>query len=159
VTALETPALDPAAVFQQLYSDFHAPTLARIRRTVGSHEAAEDILQETWRKVFGALPLYLGRPNFNGRGLLVTTADRVAIDHLRRGQSVAAGGRVRFASLELPDGALTPEAAAVGDGLTPEVLVTAGEALHDRRVLTGLLLEALPAGDKALLWWMEYGSR
>ena len=83
----------------------------------------------------------------------------MAIDHLRRGQSVAAGGRVRFASLERPDGALTPEAAAVGDGLTPELLVTAGEALHDRRVLTGLLLEALPAGDKALLWWMEYGLR
>jgi RNA polymerase sigma-70 factor (ECF subfamily) len=55
-----------------------------IQRTLGRHEDVEDLVQETFLRVFRYLPEFEGRSRFST--WLCTVAQRVAVDELRRRQ-------------------------------------------------------------------------
>lgn len=146
-------------LFDRLYAELHVPVLSRIRHLVGDPEAAEDLSQEVWAKMAARLDEYAARPDFNGPALIYTAANNRALDHLRRGQSVQAGGRVRFAPLVLASGGVNPEAeAAAVERLSPEALVGASMAARERACFLVLLMEALRPGDRRLLWLVEYAE-
>ena len=55
-----------------------------ILRTIGRHEEVEDLVQETFLRVFRYLPEFEGRAKFST--WICTVAQRVAVDQLRRRQ-------------------------------------------------------------------------
>lgn len=153
MTQLEAPTFRLETLFDRLYAELHAPILQHLRHKVGDPDTAEDLAQDVWAKMAGRLDEYATRPDFNPKALVYATATNRAIDHLRRGESVKAGGRVRFEPLD------AGTADAVADALTPEAVAVAAATLRERRALTGVLLEAMPTAERSLLWWAVYGSR
>lgn len=61
---------------------YYASILRYCRNCCGSREKAEDLAQETFLRLFRALPKYEGRNRF--RAFLYTIADRLCIDESRK---------------------------------------------------------------------------
>jgi RNA polymerase sigma factor (sigma-70 family) len=163
-----------AAAFAALYADQHDKVLRRLARELRDEQAAEDAMQDVWIKVHRHLPEYLAKPEFYGPGLVQHAATNALIDHKRRGQSVAAGGRVTWMRLDAPapgavtgdgdgDGALIdflPDASEAG--ADPALRLLGAEAAGAERQARGVmaaLLEALPPDAHRVLWWATYGGR
>jgi DNA-directed RNA polymerase specialized sigma24 family protein len=168
MAALDVPTVDPGAVFAQLYADLHGSILSHVRTIVGP-DAAEDVAQKVWEQMHRKLPLYTGRPDFNGPALVRRAATNAAIDWKRRGLSVAAGGRVRFESLDAWDGQSTRAgkgvattvgrlADALRDDASPESLVCGSDPSAAREWLAVVYL-LLPKRDGRALWLREVEQR
>lgn len=158
MSALEAPTIDPAAVFAQLYADLHAPLLTHVRHKVGDAAAAEDICQEVWAKIDEKLAAYLAQPDFNGPALVYRSAANKAIDHLRRGQSVAAGGRVSVTDIAALTGVSAPVPDALRETATPESIVCGADPSAAREWLAVLYL-LLPKREGRALWLREVEQR
>src|SRR5262249_54216288 len=65
--------------FRMLYKRYERPLWAYLVRRVGPSDA-DDVLQETWSKVFEKLAMFDGR---HFRGWTYQIARRSAVDHLR----------------------------------------------------------------------------
>jgi RNA polymerase sigma-70 factor (ECF subfamily) len=72
---------DPAA-FQVLYERHHRPVFAFLLRSLGDRRTAEDLLQETFLRVFARREAY--RPTAAFRTWLFTIARNLLIDRFRR---------------------------------------------------------------------------
>lgn len=73
-----------AEAFAAIYEDMKTPVYTVIYRTVGSHEAAEDIMQELFLRLFRTPP---DSGVSNLRAYIFRAAHNMAVDHLRRGVS------------------------------------------------------------------------
>lgn len=99
----------------------HSRAIFRLAyRVTGNEEDAEDVVQETFLKAYGALP------KFEGTSELATWLHRIgancAIDFLRRRRARSGGSAEAAPEPEtLPDAAADPEAAAFGSELDRQV--------------------------------------
>ena len=86
---------NPEQVFQQIVRDYSERLYWHVRRMVGSHEDADDLLQDIFLKIWTALP------SFRGEAQLFTWVWRIAtnetLNWLRREKVRAA---LRFASAD-----------------------------------------------------------
>jgi RNA polymerase sigma-70 factor (ECF subfamily) len=73
--------------FDQIYDEYEAPIYRFIYHMVGDSKQAEDLTQETFLKVFRALP-NMG-PNLKVSAWLYRIARNTCIDLLRRGRKIA----------------------------------------------------------------------
>ncbi|MBI4589697.1 MAG: sigma-70 family RNA polymerase sigma factor [Candidatus Rokubacteria bacterium] len=73
------------AAFQTLYDRHHRGVFSFLLRSLGDRQAAEDLLQETFLRVFGHREDY--RPTAAFRTWLFTIARNLLIDQLRRGRA------------------------------------------------------------------------
>ena len=71
--------------FAEIYEDMKTPVYTVIYRTVGSHEAAEDIMQELFLRLFRSPP---GDEVQNPRAYIFRAAHNMSVDYLRK-QSAA----------------------------------------------------------------------
>jgi len=111
------------AAFQTLYDRHHRGVFSFLLRSLGDRQAAEDLLQETFLRVFGHREDY--RPTAAFRTWLFTIARNLLIDHLR--QRSGSPGLESLENLEpLLDAAATPlqqaEARELGERLQAAVL-------------------------------------
>ncbi len=85
----------PEQVFNQIVKDYSERLYWHVRRMVGSHEDADDLLQDIFLKIWTALP------SFRGEAQLYTWVWRIAtnetLNHLRRERVRAA---LHFASAD-----------------------------------------------------------
>lgn len=65
----------------RLIEQWRRPLYGYLLKHTGQQADAEDLFQDTWVKVMGALPRYEERDHF--KSLLFTVASRLAIDHAR----------------------------------------------------------------------------
>lgn len=75
-------ARDLDGSFEELVRRYQRPISAYVYRMVGDYEAALDLTQEIFIKVYGSLSRY--RPEFKFSTWLYKIAHNAAIDHLRR---------------------------------------------------------------------------
>ena len=68
--------------FARLFEQYHAPILNYLHRMVGDRPLAEDLTQDTFVKVYNALPGT--RPDLAFKAWLYRIATNTAISHLRR---------------------------------------------------------------------------
>src|SRR5437763_13327123 len=68
--------------FEQLVRRYQRPIVAYVYRMVGDYDAALDLAQEVFIKVYGSLARY--RPEFKFSTRIYRIAHNAAIDHLRR---------------------------------------------------------------------------
>lgn len=141
-----------SALFDRLYAELAAPVLGHVRRKVGDQETAEDICQEVWSKLADRLDDYAARPDFNGPALVYRAATNKALDHLRRGNSVAAGGRVVFAPIETAASAPAPDP-------SPEEAACAAERRPDEAAWLAVAYLALPRREARVVWMREVEQR
>lgn len=97
--------------FEELVRRYQRPISAYVYRMVGDYEAALDLTQEIFIKVYGSLARY--RPEFKFSTWIYKIAHNAAVDHLRR-NSVREHSLVKESEgdqYELPieSGNLTPE--------------------------------------------------
>jgi RNA polymerase sigma-70 factor, ECF subfamily len=137
---------DPAAC-RELVEQYGRMAGTIILRTLGRRELVEDLLQETFLRVFRALPEFEGRARLST--WICTIAQRVALDELRRRQRSpvlvndenapdavddtdverdadrdAADSLVRAALAKLPEKYRLPLAYAAIDGLDYDTIAT-----------------------------------
>ncbi len=67
---------------RHLVERWQRPLYGFLLKSTGSREDAEDLFQDTWVRLLGALPRYEERQQF--KSLLFTVASRLAIDQSRR---------------------------------------------------------------------------
>ena len=67
--------------FAAIYSDMKTPVYTIIYRSVGSHEAAEDIMQELFLRLFRSPP---GDEIQNPRAYIFRAAHNMSVDYLRK---------------------------------------------------------------------------
>jgi len=67
---------------RRLVERWQRPLYGFLVKSTGSREDAEDLFQDTWVRLLGALPRYEERQQF--KSLLFTVASRLAIDQSRR---------------------------------------------------------------------------
>src|SRR5919198_2552021 len=68
--------------FEELVRRYQRPIVAYVYRMVGDYDAALDLAQEVFIKVYGSLTRY--RPEFKFSTWIYRIAHNAAIDHLRR---------------------------------------------------------------------------
>lgn len=95
---------------RRLVERWQRPLYGFLVKSTGSREDAEDLFQDTWVRLLGALPRYEERQQF--KSLLFTVASRLAIDQSRR------RGRYREESMEGDEG--WAERLAAGESACPE---------------------------------------
>lgn len=71
--------------FEELVKRYQRPIAAYVYRMVGDHDAALDLTQEIFIKIYSSLSRY--RPEFKFSTWIYKIAHNAAIDHLRRGAS------------------------------------------------------------------------
>src|SRR5215210_9016623 len=71
--------------FEELVRRYQRPIAAYVYRMVGDYDAALDLTQEVFIKVYGSLSRY--RSEFKFSTWIYKIAHNAAIDHLRRGTS------------------------------------------------------------------------
>src|SRR5918998_6043810 len=72
--------------FEELVRRYQRPIAAYVYRMVGDYDAALDLTQEVFIRVYGSLERY--RPEFKFSTWIYKIAHNAAIDHLRRQGSV-----------------------------------------------------------------------
>jgi len=116
---------DPAAL-ATLYRRHATPLLAHLARVLGTRADAEDVLHETFLRVFEGRGAYQGRGRF--RAWLFTVATHLALDRLRRQRRhdalahfmEAASGPAREPSLEAERRELADRIEAALADLSPD---------------------------------------
>ena len=97
--------------FEELVRRYQRPIAAYVYRMVGDYEAALDLTQEVFIKVYGSLSRY--RPEFKFSTWIYKIAHNAAIDHLRRNagreRSLSAGSESDQYDLPLESQGLSPE--------------------------------------------------
>lgn len=114
VTDRELVATASAGVdgsFEELVRRYQRPISAYVYRMVGDYEAALDLTQEIFIKVYGSLSRY--RAEFKFSTWIYKIAHNSAVDHLRRGagreRSLNAGIEGDGYELPIESGRLSPE--------------------------------------------------
>ena len=97
--------------FEELVNRYQRPISAFVYRMVGDYDAALDLTQEIFIKVYASLTRY--RPEFKFSTWIYKIAHNAAIDHLRRTSS-------RERSLSVGTEADNYELPLESEGLTPE---------------------------------------
>jgi len=99
--------------FEELVRRYQRPIVAYVYRMVGDYDAALDLTQEVFIKVYGSLERY--RPEFKFSTWIYRIAHNAAIDHLRR------MGGMRTEELETEgEGGRTYEKPLASSAPTPE---------------------------------------
>ena len=97
--------------FEELVRRYQRPISAYVYRMVGDYEAALDLTQEIFMKVYGSLARY--RSEFKFSTWIYKIAHNAAIDHLRRNssreQSIVKGSEGDQYELPVESGKLSPE--------------------------------------------------
>ena len=97
--------------FEELVKRYQRPIAAYVYRMVGDYEAALDLTQEIFIKVYNSLSRY--RSEFKFSTWIYKIAHNSAVDHLRRSatreQSLMTGSPVEPFELPLPSNRLSPE--------------------------------------------------
>jgi len=97
--------------FEELVRRYQRPISAYVYRMVGDYEAALDLTQEIFIKVYGSLARY--RAEFKFSTWIYKIAHNSAVDHLRRNatreQSLITGTEGDQYELPIESGRLTPE--------------------------------------------------
>src|SRR5689334_14279154 len=97
--------------FEELVRRYQRPIAAYVYRMVGDYDAALDLTQEVFIKVYASLARY--RPEFKFSTWIYKIAHNAAIDHLRRSatreQSLVAGPEGDSFDLPIESSHLTPE--------------------------------------------------
>src|SRR3712207_3221519 len=102
------------AGFEELVRRYQRPIVAYVYRMVGDYDAALDLTQEVFIKVYGSLERY--RPEFKFSTWIYRIAHNAAIDHLRR----LGGARTEELEAQSPDGEGTYEPPLASAAPTPE---------------------------------------
>src|SRR5882762_3945234 len=123
--------------FEELVRRYQRPISGYVYRMVGDYEAALDLTQEIFIKIYGSLSRY--RPEFKFSTWIYKIAHNAAIDHLRRNS-----GRER----SLTSGTETDnyEMPIESAGLSPEQQ----SEREERRVEIGGVLRCLPTACREL---------
>src|SRR5437868_13953176 len=99
------------ACFEELVRRYQRPIAAYVYRMVGNYDAALDLTQEVFIKVYNSLSRY--RSEFKFSTWIYKIAHNAAIDHLRRSatreQPLVAGPEGDSFDLPIESGRLTPE--------------------------------------------------
>jgi RNA polymerase sigma-70 factor (ECF subfamily) len=97
--------------FEELVKRYQRPISAYVYRMVGDYDAALDLTQEIFIKIYGSLSRY--RPEFKFSTWIYKIAHNAAIDHLRRKpgreRSLSRGTETDHYDLPIESDALTPE--------------------------------------------------
>jgi RNA polymerase sigma-70 factor (ECF subfamily) len=97
--------------FEELVRRYQRPISAYVYRMVGDHEAALDLTQEIFIKVYGSLARY--RSEFKFSTWIYKIAHNSAVDHLRRSagreRSLSQGLEGDAYDLPIESGSLSPE--------------------------------------------------
>lgn len=133
-----TAAAGVEGSFEELVRRYQRPIAAYVYRMVGDYEAALDLTQEIFIKVYGSLARY--RPEFKFSTWIYKIAHNSAVDHLRRN-----AGRER--SLVNGSESDAYDMPIESDGLTPEQ----ESEREERRVKVESVVKALPAAYRELI--------
>jgi len=121
--------------FEELVRRYQRPIVAYVYRMVGDYDAALDLAQEVFIKVYGSLTRY--RPEFKFSTWIYRIAHNAAIDHLRR------VGSARTEEMETEgEGGHTFEKPFASKSLTPEQETERGERRAEIEEVVGLLPHA-----------------
>src|SRR5712691_4584887 len=97
--------------FEELVRRYQRPISAYVYRMVGDYEAALDLTQEIFIKIYGSLSRY--RPEFKFSTWIYKIAHNSAVDHLRRNstreQALFSGSDGNQYELPLESNRLSPE--------------------------------------------------
>src|SRR5213076_781613 len=97
--------------FEELVRRYQRPIAAYVYRMVGNYDAALDLTQEVFIKVYNSLPRY--RSEFKFSTWIYKIAHNAAIDHLRRHavreQALATGPESERREISIESRRLTPE--------------------------------------------------
>lgn len=97
--------------FEELVRRYQRPISAYVYRMVGDYEAALDLTQEIFIKVYGSLSRY--RPEFKFSTWIYKIAHNSAVDHLRRNagreRSLVSGPDGDHYDIPIDSGTLSPE--------------------------------------------------
>src|SRR5438309_8855487 len=89
VELVQTAVAGREASFEELVRRYQRPIVAYVYRMVGDYDAALDLAQEVFIKVYGSLVRY--RPEFKFSTWIYRIAHNAAVDHLRRVGSARVG--------------------------------------------------------------------
>jgi RNA polymerase sigma-70 factor (ECF subfamily) len=142
--------------FRVLVREWHAPLLRVARIFVPSQAIAEEVVQETWLRVLGALD------RFEGRSSLRTWVFRI-LANTAKTRAQREGRVIPFSSLQDPG--RVPEAAVDADRFFPEdderhpgAWSSPPQALPEERLLAAetrarisAVIDALPANQRAVI--------
>ena len=126
--------------FEELVRRYQRPIAAYVYRMVGDYDAALDLTQEVFIKVYGSLGRY--RPEFKFSTWIYRIAHNAAIDHLRR------LGGMRTEELEVEsEGGRTYEKPLASGAPTPEQ----ESERRERRAEIEEVVQALPPTYRELI--------
>ena len=125
--------------FEELVRRYQRPISAYVYRMVGDHEAALDLTQEIFIKIYGSLARY--RPEFKFSTWIYKIAHNAAIDHLRR-----SGGRER--SLVNQNEGDAYDLPLESAGLSPEQQ----SEREERRIEIETVVRSLPTAYRELVF-------
>lgn len=124
--------------FEELVRRYQRPISAYVYRMVGDYEAALDLTQEIFIKVYGSLSRY--RPEFKFSTWIYKIAHNSAVDHLRRNagreRSLVSGTDGDQYDLPIESGSLSPEQESERE---------------ERRLEIELVVKSLPAAYRELI--------
>jgi RNA polymerase sigma-70 factor (ECF subfamily) len=121
----------------RLVERWRRPLYGYLVKFTGQAADAEDLFQDTWVRVLGALPRYEEREQF--KSLLFTVANRLAIDHARR--------RSRFRLEEDSEDAPLAERVTAGLESCPEWRM----AGRQRETLLRQAIDGLPETQRSVV--------
>ena len=125
--------------FEELVRRYQRPIAAYVYRMVGDYDAALDLTQEVFIKVYGSLARY--RSEYKFSTWIYRIAHNAAVDHLRRSNT-------RFEDLELDsETGGTYERPLASSALTPEQLSERAE----RRAEIEEIVQHLPSSYRELI--------
>ncbi len=124
--------------FEELVKRYQRPISAYVYRMVGDYEAALDLTQEIFIKVYGSLARY--RPEFRFSTWIYKIAHNSAVDHLRRN-----GGRERSLNSGVEEESY--ELAIESSGLSPEQV----SERRERKLEIESVVRSLPSAYRELI--------
>src|SRR5947207_1309234 len=138
VELVQTAVAGREASFEELVRRYQRPISAYVYRMVGDYDAALDLTQEIFIKVYGSLARY--RSEFKFSTWIYKIAHNCAIDHLRRNtgreRSLVTGAAGDEYELPIESGRLSPEQES---------------ERRERRIEIETVVRALPAAYRELI--------
>src|SRR4051812_35127601 len=135
---VESAVAGREASFEELVRRYQRPIASYVYRMVGNYDAALDLTQEVFIKVYNSLARY--RSEFKFSTWIYKIAHNAAIDHLRRHS-------VREQLLTIGEDGLRPEVAIESRRLTPEQ----ESEREERRSEIESVVHSLPAAYRELI--------
>lgn len=126
--------------FEELVRRYQRPIVTYAYRLIGDYDAALDLTQEVFIKVYSSLERY--RPEYKFSTWIYKIAHNAAIDHLRRNS-----GSRELESLASEADGVAFERPLAGGALTPEQLSERSE----RRAEIETVVQLLPAAYRELI--------